>query len=164
MPRLVIGTRVIEFPDSGSSPLWSEAVIDFAQSVESQLALTASAFDVPPRVQILTSDSNSGLNITDCIFPSGSVRSFSVFYAIYRTNGVTSLIQQGEIRGIYDTLEAAWYLNDEFNGDRQADGLPYQSFQMSGDQLQLNTTLLGGAYDTANSRISYSAKTQLKTE
>lgn len=165
MPRLVIGTQVIEFPNSGADPLWSEAVIDFAEAVTAQLATVASPFDIPPKVQILTSDSNVNLNIQDAVFPSGSVRSFTLYYTIYRTNGVISVIDQGEVAGMYDTLNAAWSLNDTFQGTRQASsGLPYQTFNMSGDQLQLNTTAIGGAYSTVDSTISYSAKTELTTD
>lgn len=164
MPRLIIGGQVIEFPNSGQDPLWSTAVIDFAEAVTSALAATGSAFDVPPKVQILTSDSNSNLSMTDCIFPSASVRSFSLYYAIYRTNGTISLLQQGEVRGEYDTLENTWILNDSFNGDVQASGLACQSFAMNGDQLTISTTAMGGSYDTTESTVSYSAKTQLAVE
>ncbi len=161
---ITIGTSIIEFPDSGSDPNWAPAVIDFAESVAAQLQAVASPFDVPPKVQILTSDANSNLVLEDCTFPSGSVRSFSLYYAIYRTNDVTALIAQGEIAGIYDTLNSAWVLSDVFKGQRQSDGIPYQAFAMSGDTVVLSTVAMGGSYSSTESMISFSAKTQLASQ
>lgn len=162
--QLQIGSELVEVPSSGADPNWSSGIIDAFQAIALQLQSIASPFDVAPKVQILTSDANANLPLTDASFPSGSVRSFTLYYAIYRTNGVSSLIQQGEISGSYDTLDSAWILTDVFNGNRQSNGIPYQSFAMSGDQLVLNTVAMGGAYDSVNSTISYSAKTQLTTE
>lgn len=161
--NITIGNQTIKFPLSGEDALWSPAIIDFAQAVSVQLSAIASPFDVSPRVQTLTSDTNSGLNIEDAVFPSGSVRSFNFSYSIYRTNGVTVLSEDGIVNCVYDTANSTWYLQHEFNGDKQADGQPYHTFAMSGDQLTLSTVALGGAYDSANSTISYNAKTLLIT-
>ena len=163
MPLISIGGQIIDFPNSGQDPLWSTGVIAFAQAVADQLAAVASPFDVPPKVQVLTSDSNVNLNLTDAIFPNGSVRSFSMYYTIYRTNGVDSVTTQGEVYGAYDSLGAMWILSEKFDGVRQADGSAYQTFNMSGDALQLSTVAIGGAYDSVNSTISFSAKTELVT-
>ncbi len=164
MPLITVGSEVIDFPNSGTDPNWAPAVIAYAQAVANQLQAQASPFDVPPKVQILTSDSNVNLNLTDAIFPSGSVRSFSMYYTIFRTNTVDSVLDQGEVYGSYNSDTTAWVLSEKFNGTRQDDGLPYQSFNMSGDQLQLNTVAIGGSYDSVNSTISFSAKTELATE
>lgn len=162
--RVTIGTQVIDLPSPGADPNWAEAWDNFATAVANQLQAIASVFDVAPQVQILSSDSNTNLDVADCIFPSGSVRSFTMYYAIYRKNTTTSIKEQGEISGIYDTLNSTWIIKDQYNGDRATDGTPYHAFNMSGDQLQLSTVAIGGSYDSVNSTISYSAKTELVTE
>lgn len=164
MPRLVVGSQVIEFPNSGKDANWSPAVIQFAQAVADQLAAIASQFDISPRVQILTSDANTNLDVSGVIFPSGSVRSFVFSYGIYRTNGVISVKDEGYVNGIFDDLSASWILQHDFQGDRQSDGFPYHVFNMNGDQLQISTVAIGGAYDNINSKISYAAKTILVSD
>lgn len=164
MPKLIIGTTVINFPATGSDAVWSQAVDDFAVAVTNQLSGLASAFDISPRVQVLTNDGYTGagaLPISGCIFPNVSVRSFNFSYAIYRTNSVTSLDEVGTVNGIYNMANAVWNLEHNFSGLRQSDGSLYHSFSMSGDQLVVEITALGGAYDGINSKISYSAKTLL---
>jgi hypothetical protein len=161
MPKLVVGTKVIDFPNSGRDANWSPAVIEFAQAVTDVLAGLASQFDISPRVQILSSDSNINLDLETVVFPSGSVRSFTLTYSIYRTNGVSSITEAGTLVGLYDTLSSTWELQREFEGDKQLDGTSYHTFNMSGDQVQFSSVAMGGAYDNINSKISLSAKTIL---
>jgi hypothetical protein len=161
MIRINIGQQTIAFPTSGTDANWAAGVVAFAQAVASQLASVASQFDISPRVQILTSDANTNLNISDVVFPSGSVRSFSFNYAIYRTNATTSLAETGFVNGVYDSLSSTWNLEQEFIGNRQTDGSLFHTFSMNGDQLQLTTVAMGGAYDNTTSKISYAAKTIL---
>ncbi|MCO1498267.1 hypothetical protein, partial [Limosilactobacillus reuteri] len=75
-----------------------------------QLLNIGNPFDVAPQVQTLTSDGNSNLNIENALFENGNVRSFRFFYAIYRTNTVTILLEQGQVNGIYDPIGAVWTL------------------------------------------------------
>jgi len=159
--NITIGTELIKFPTTGDDSLWSPAVIDFAQAVALQLASISSAFDVSPRVQTLSSDGNVNLPINDVVFPSGSVRSFGFSYAIYRTNTVTNLAENGIVNGVFNSATSTWILQHEFSGDRQTSGIPYHTFSMSGDQLTISTVAIGGAYDSVNSKLSYAAKTIL---
>ena len=162
--RLVVGSQVIEFPSSGQDANWGGAVIQFAQAVTDQLAAISSQFDIPPRVQILSSNTNSGLSVDSCVFPSGSVRSFIFNYAIYRVSDTNSLSEDGIVNGVYNTDTSTWSIEHEFNGIKQTSGLPYHTFTMSGDQLQISTIAISGSYDSTNSKISYSAKTQLVSD
>lgn len=159
--NITIGNTVIPFPTSGSDANWSEPIVEFAEAVAQVLQGVSLQFDVSPRVQLLSLDANSGLSIVGANFPNGSVRKFVFNYAIYRTNGTISVIDAGTVTGSFDTLGAVWNLQVEFNGTKQADGTSYHTFAMSGDQLQLSTVAIGGVYDNSNSKISYSAKTEL---
>jgi len=162
--RLIIGSQVINFPTNGTDASWGYAVVQFAQAVTDQLSSIASAFDVSPRVQTLTSDANSAIALSGCTFPSGSVRSFNFSYAIYRTNTVTVLAEEGTVSGVYNTDSAIWTLQHEFQGERQSDGSPYHTFSMSGDDLRFTSVAIGGSYDNVNSKISFGAKTVLVSD
>jgi len=163
MPRITIGSTVIDFPNTGSDSTWSPAVIQFAEEVADQLSGLAGAFDVNPKVQTLDNDANVNLAISSANFPGTSVRSFIFTYGLYRTNGVDNLAESGTVTGVFNTGDSSWELQHEFVGPRQASGIPYTAFEMSGDELTISTVAIGGSYDSSNSRISYSAKTQLVT-
>lgn len=163
---VVIGNTTIQFPNTGASPIWSEAIIEFVQAVELQLQSLASPFDIAPTVQVLTSNANSNINLTgngsNLSFPSGSVRSYVFTYAIYRVSSTDSVVQTGTVSGVYNTDTSVWEIQHEFAGDVQTNGESYVTFDMNGnDELLLTTILIPGVYDTANSKISYSAKTEL---
>jgi len=165
MAKIIIGTTVIDFPASGTDANWGIAVDQFANAVANELAGLASPFDVSPRVETLNNDANLLLPIPGCLFPNTSVRSFSLSYAIYRTNGSglgnTTLAEAGTVNGVYNNVTTQWYLDHMFNGDRQANGDAYHTFSMVGDELNLTTIAIGGSYDSINSKISYAAKTVL---
>lgn len=165
MAKVIIGTTVIDFPTSGTDANWGIAVEQFASAVADQLAGLASPFDVSPRVVTLSNDANVDLAVPGCLFPHTSVRSFSLGYAIYRTNGsglgTTTLAEEGTVSGVYNDVTTLWYLQHDFNGDRQANGSPYHTFSMSGDELTITTVAINGSYDSVNSKLSYSAKTIL---
>lgn len=163
MPIIQIGSQLINFPNSGTDSNWSPAVIRFAQAVSDQLAAIASEFDIAPRVQILTSNANPALAVTDVIFPNNAVRSFTFSYAIYRLSDSTSLAESGTVTGVYNTDDSLWVLQHEFEGERQSDGTPYHTFSMSGDQVILTTIAIPGIYNSTESKISYAAKTILVT-
>lgn len=161
MPSITIGSRTIKFPNSGSDASWSQGVIDFAEAVAEQLQAVSSEFDISSRVQILISNTNSGLTISDAVFPNVSVRGFSFNYSIYRVTDSESVAETGFVNGVYNSDTSTWTLEHRFQGPRQNDGQPYHTFTMSGDQLTLNTVSLSGVYDNANSKISYLARTTL---
>lgn len=160
MPLITIGNQVINFPNTGRDAVWSDAVVDFAQAVATQLSGAVGPFDIPPLVQNLTLNTNTNLAIVSASFPNTQVRSFDFSYAIYRVStggGAMSLDETGTVKAVYNTATAAWRLEHNFTGTRKADGTAYHSFAMSGDQLVLNTDAITGVYDGTNSRISYSA-------
>lgn len=161
MPNIIVGSRVIKFPNNGSDASWSQNIIDFAEAVADQLQAVSSEFDISSRVQILITNTNSGLNISDAIFPNVSVRGFSFNYSIYRVTDSESVAETGFVNGVYNTDTSTWTLEHRFQGPRQSDGQPYHTFAMSGDQLTLSTVALSGVYDNTNSKISYLARTTL---
>jgi hypothetical protein len=158
---LQIGNTIVNFPSSGASPDWSGGLVAFAEAVTTQLSGLSLPSDILPTVQVLTSDANSGLALSGATFPNATVRSFNFNYAIYRTNGVTFIAETGEVVGIYNTGTSTWEIQRDYEGDKQSDGTSYHSFTMSGDNLTFSSTAIGGSYSSTNSKISFSAKTQL---
>lgn len=162
--RIVIGSTVITAPSSGTDSNWAPAMTQFMVAVQDQLSSIASQFDISPRVQILTNDANTNLDVSSVVFPSGSVLSFIFTYSVYRTNGVISLAEDGVVSGVFDASTSMWVLDHNYQGERQSDGTSYHTFNMSGDQLQISTVALGGVYDGVNSKLSYGAKTILASD
>lgn len=159
--KVTYGSQVISIPESGASPNWAPGIVSAFQAIAKQLQGITSTFDIPPSVQVLATDTNAGLNVQNAIFPSDQVRSFTFSYAIYKTNGAISIAEDGAVKGVYDTLNSLWTLSHTFSGPRQTNGTAYNTFSMSGDQLQLITVPIGGSYDSAHSKISYAGKTIL---
>lgn len=159
--KITVGNQTIDFPSSGTSPNWAQAIDDFAIAVSEQLSAIASIYDVSPRVQTLTSDANSNLILAGAVFPNGSVRSFNFYYSIYRSNTVNAYSEEGIVSGTFNTLDSTWTLQQRYQGPRQSDGTAYNTFSMSGDQLTLTTATIGGSYDSVNSTISFNARTNL---
>lgn len=159
--RVQVGATIIDFPTSGTDANWAAAVDLFVQAVADQLSTISNPYDIPNIVQKLTADANNNLILSQVLFDHTLVRSFTFIYGLFRTNTVTSLAEAGTVTGVYDTLLGSWTIQHEFEGDRQAStGLPYNIFSMSGDRLTLTTVPINGSYDSNNSRITFSAKTE----
>ena len=165
---ITIGTTLIQMPNSGASPIWSQAIIQFVQAVELALQSSSSPFNISPSVMTLASNTNTDIPLTGTgapiSFPNGSVRGFVFFYDIYRYTSSTSTVQQGQVSGIFNSSTSTWELQHEFSGDVQANGQPYSTFDMnSSDQLLLTTVPLSSGTYNAASTISYYATTNLVT-
>lgn len=162
---ITIGTTLIQFPNTGASPIWSEAVIQFAQAVELAIASASSPFDIAPTVQILTSNVNTNLplngNGADLTFPTSFVRSFNFNYSIYRVSDSVNIVDEGTVIGIFNSTSSRWSINHSFQGNVQSNGIPWNTFNIVGNNLVLSTRGIPGVYDTINSTISYSATTEL---
>lgn len=165
---ITIGTTLIQFPATGSSPVWSEAIIQFAQAVAIQLQSQGSPFDIPATVQTLSNNANASINLngngSDLSFPSSSVRSFTFTYAIYRFTTAQSIVDTGIVSGVYNSTNLQWELQHEFSGDVNTDGTPWNTFDInSSDELLLTTVALPSGTYNASSTISYYATTNLVT-
>lgn len=161
MPKIQIGQDIINFPSNGSDALWSPAVIQFAQIVANTLSGTA--VNIPPKVQTLSNDLNTNADLIGATFDGGAYRKFSLSYVIYRErlDGSFSISESGTLTGSFNELSNSWELQDEYIGDRQANGTSWHSFTISGDQIQFSTPAIGAPYDNVNSKISFSAQREL---
>jgi hypothetical protein len=164
MPKITIGSNVIDFPNTGSDAVWSEPVVDFAVAVEGVLSSISNENDITPNVYDLPT--LSGFNVIDSklFFDSGVVRSFVFTYSINRVGAGISgkyIYETGTVTGVYNQdpgPNGGWKINQEFIGDKLPNGSLYNEFAISNGTLQIKLQDIGA---TAG-KISCSAKTLLK--
>lgn len=164
MPKIKIGGTIIDFPNTGKDPTWSPAIIQFAQAVETRFNSISSGNDVSPTTYQLQDNLNTNLELPGTsAFNSELIRSFVFSYSIYRVStgvGAMELAEVGTVNGVFDDKLSAWFLEHNFEGERQSTGESYHTFNMVSGKLTLSTVAISGAvYDGNNSKISYSAKT-----
>lgn len=168
MPKIIIDTTVIDFPESGTDANWAPAVVEFAQAVENSLSKIGTAYDKAPRIEPLPSSTNgSSITLKDSYFPKEFVRSFILNYAIYRKTSTTTVVEQGTFTAIYDDSLTEWLWEQNFVGNKQNSGEGYSTFLMDPAQpdfVKVNLVSIAGTYDETNSKISWSAKALLVQE
>lgn len=160
MPKITIQGTVINFPDSGASPNWAPAVVEFAEAVSAALGSVTGSYDVPPQVLQLPNEINTNISIPRLSFPSTEVRSVVVTYAIYRKSTDTIEVEAGELEFVFNSDSNQWLMNREGVGTDVVNA----SFHVTGSgQVQLSTTaMVSGAYEEG--ALSYQAKAILKSE
>lgn len=158
IPITISGT-IINFPVSGSSPNWSEAVIDFAVAVQDALASFVGPFDIPPQIYIMVSNVNANVNIPNLTFPTSRVQGAEISYSVFRNTSTQTVSESGSILINYNATAATgskWEIAREYVGDAQI------TFTITDTgQLQFSTTLLSGT--AFNGKISYQAKAILSS-
>jgi len=158
MPIITIQNTPIAFPNTGTSPSWSPAVIQFAEAVEVALSAAIGDFDVPPQVYTLSSNANANLNIPNLSFDSESVRSITIEYALYRTTVSSNTYAKGRLNIMYDDFTTSWYMQRE---DDIGNITTEATFNITtAGQVQITTTTLAGS--DYSGTISFYAKTNEK--
>lgn len=156
MPTITIQGTIIDFPNSGASPNWAPAVIEFAQAVEEAIASAIGEFDVPP--QVLTIDSSnpaSNVDITALNFPTSDVRGVDIFYSVFRETDSTSAVESGTMTIVYNSdgsIGNKWELTREYTGP----GAEIEFNITDTGQVQYTTTALSGINHIG--RISFYAR------
>lgn len=156
IPITISGT-VISFPSSSESPSWAEAVIQFAQAVETALSASAGAYDVAPQVFNIDGSSfnptASPTNVPNLSFSTTAVRAVMINIATKRTNGVTTVAEETQLFAVYNGT--IWEMSRETTGDASI------TFTITPDgQVQFATVMLTG---TQVGILSYSAKALLNS-
>lgn len=156
MPQITINNTVIDFPNTGSSPVWSEAVIQFATSVEAALSGLITTGDITKQAFNLDSSHNPGTNITvpGMSFSSTTVRSGFIRYSVFRQTsggGATTVFEAGTIDCIYNangTPGQLWTIQREYVGDAQIN-----FFMDDNGQFTFTTNAIAGSSHTG--KISF---------
>ena len=144
MSDLIIGGQIINMPSTGQSPVWSDAIIQFAEAVEQVLSGVSGAFDISPQNYNMVADINTDVDIPGLQFPPANVRGANIRYSIYRTtDSGTDYTESGNILINYNsdaTSTHKWEISREFIGD----GRITFSITDTG-QVQFSTTTISGS-------------------
>lgn len=160
MPRVTIQGTTINIPNTGSSPVWSTAILEFIQAVADALSGVAGDYDVPPQVLDLTNEVNTDLNIPKLVFPTTEVRSVIVTYAIYRQSDAENEVETGTIDFVYDSEAGSWIVSREAVGSDRV-GVTFNVTNTG--QVRISTTAMAsGTYQEG--ALSYQAKAVLQSE
>lgn len=145
MPQIQIGSQLIDFPDSGESPNWAEAMIQFAEAVAEQLSVNSGTYDVSP--QSMTIDAyNTATNqdITNLNFPTANVRAAFIYYTVYRTTSTDDADEAGQLVIVYNPNNSTgfkWTMTQV----RDAGNASISFNVTDTGQVQFTTTALSGS-------------------
>jgi hypothetical protein len=91
----------------------------------------------------IANNQSSAASVTGLLFSGATTRAFSVEYSIYRKTDTASsaLAQMGQLRGVYNTQSASWFMSDDFSG--QNAGVTFTI--TSGGQIQYTSSNISGA-------------------
>lgn len=159
MPIIQIGTTVIQFPDSGTSPNWAQALIDFATAVQDTLSGLAGPADVFPQIFVIDNfNPGTAVNIPNLTFSTTVVRAAFIRYAVYRTTTTANASEVGTINIVYNPNNP---VGNKWEYDRQYAANGQISFTITDTgQVQLNTIALAGLNHTG--KLVYSAQAFLQ--
>ena len=146
MPLININGVNVSFPSSGTSPNWSEAVIQAIELIAEALTISAGPFDIPPQNFIMTSNINNNVPIPNLEFPVTAVQGAMVFYGCQRSTSTTKVSQSGILILNYDPSQAPgslWQITDEF-ASANSSGADITFNVTDVGQLQFTTTSIAG--------------------
>lgn len=144
MPTIVIGSSIIDIPDSGASPNWAPAIIEAFQAIEAALQGFVGPFDVAPQTFVIDAQNpGSNIDIPGLTFPPSDVRAAFIRYTVHRETTTTEVNEQGELWAIYNDTNGTFDFSQQKSDDADI------SFSITNvGQVQLTTTALGGLSHT----------------
>jgi hypothetical protein len=90
----------------------------------------------------IANNQSSAANVTGLLIDGASTRSFILDYSIYRqtATALSGVAQVGQLRGVYNTQSASWFMSDDFSG--QNAGVTFSI--LSSGQIQYTSTNIAG--------------------
>lgn len=143
---ITINGQQIDFPSSGESPDWADAIVQFAQAVEDALSISSGTYDVSP--QALTIDSYntvSNQDIPALSFPISAVRAVFIRYAVYRATNSSNVDEAGDMVAVYNANNASSHKWSLTLGNRTGQGASITFNVTDAGQFQFTTTALSGS-------------------
>ena len=158
MPVITIQGTIINFPDSGSSPNWSQPIIDFAKATEAALNSFVGPFDIPPQIYIMTSNANTNVDLPNLSFPTADVQGAIISYSVFRNTNSQTITETGSFTVNYNSTRGSglkWSISREYQDGAQV------TFSITDvGQIQFSSTLIAGTGH--NGTIVYQAKAILQ--
>lgn len=156
MPLITVNGVPIQFPDSGTSPNWAPAIIEFAQEVATALTSTSGPYDVSPQSQDISA-SNPGTantNITALNFSTTNVRGIFIRYTVQRSTNSTSVYEAGDFIGVYNPNNSSGF---KWDISQQRAGNAKIAFNITDTgQVQYTCTAISGTSHTG--KITFAAQ------
>lgn len=159
MPSITISGTVVDFPDTASSPDWSESIIQFAQLVEAALSTVVGPYDVV--AQSFAIDAyNPGTDVTvpNLAFSTATVRAAFIKYSCERSTDDNTVYEAGQIIIVYNAENPVgnkWEIVQERVGDADI------ALAITDDgQFEITTTAISGLNHAGNLTYSASALAQ----
>ena len=111
---LTVGNETFQYPEEGTKPGWGEEATCWAVAVTNKLATLSGVNDINCTCVVIANNQCSAANIgsgaSALSFPTASVRSFVVSYAV--TRGTT--VETGEMEGVFDGT--TWAFSNDITG------------------------------------------------
>ena len=157
---ITIQGTVINVPTPGTSPQWGEAMDQFMKAVEGALNSVVGAFDVAPQALIIDAyNPGTNINIAALSFPTASVRSAFIRYAVFRATNSTSVYESGELEIVYNPngpVNNKWEIAQKLVGDGQI------RFNVTDTgQVQFSTIAIAGGSHTG--KLTFVAQSILQS-
>ncbi len=106
---LTVGNETFQYPEEGTKPGWGEEATGWAVAVTDTLGTLSGVNDITCTSVAIANNqacaANVGSGATALTFPTATVRSFVVSYAV--TRGVS--VESGEMEGVYNG--STWAFN-----------------------------------------------------
>lgn len=160
--QINIGGQIIEFPTSGESPDWGQAITQFAEAVSDALQGVVGNYDVSPQSYILTQDVNTDVALTNLSFPTSAVAGAIVTIGINRVNsGGNEQYETTTINASFDGT--VWNFSRESVGNvtNLSDQILTTFNITPAGQFTFSTIALGGTFESGF--INYAAKAILNS-
>lgn len=150
----------IQFPTSAQSPNWAQAVTDFAKAVEGALSSYVGPYDIPPQVlNIDASNPASNIDLPNLAFPTSTVRSAFIRYAVFRQTDTVTVAESGNLQVVYNPANPVnnkWEIARDYVGDASV------TFTISDiGQVKYSTATIAGSSHTG--QITYVAQSILQS-
>jgi hypothetical protein len=160
IPIQIAGTT-IQFPSTGQSPIWSPAVIQFAQAVSAALAGIVGPADVAPQTLVLDPyNPGSDIIIPNLTFSTTTVRAAFIRYAVYRQTTTQNGSEAGTLTIVYNPNNP---INNKWEYDRTYVGNAQVQFSIS-DQGSVQISTIGFTGIDHVGSLSYVAQALLQVE
>lgn len=152
--RVTIQGQNISLPSVSADPNWAAGQVAFNQAVASALQFAVGTYDIAPNTYSMVANSNTGVSIPGLSFPVSQIRSFFLFYNVYRT---TSTNNEGETGIIIANYNANNSTGSKWEWNQQKVGSSTVTFAVSDTgQVSFTSSTLSGSNHSGE--IGYYAK------
>lgn len=154
MATITVQGTSITIPDSGTSPNWSQGIIQALELLASAVAISVGPYDITPQIYTMVSNANTNVSLTNLSFPTNQVRSAFIKYSVYRNTNSTTVTEGGQMIITYNG--STWDKIQSYGA-----GASVTFTVTNSGQVQFSSTAISGTGHIGS--ISYSAQCLLQS-